>query len=368
MKHILIVDVSNSVGGIETLFFGLFGKKQNFFRVSFLTYSEKCAFEDDYVSLGYEVYHLRSRKEIPLNFSKQIKTFFQQHQDFDYIWVNTASTSMYQCQLYAKRYTNAKIITHSHGTKFEKSSSMLSFVLNLLLEKVNYHKVVKNTDMFFCCSIMAGVSLFGEKYRDRLVLIRNGIDVDKNSFSKEKRDNIRKQLKINDDEIVIGLIGRISNQKNPLKAVRIFSNYTRLNSRTKLLVIGDGNLKSEVRALIESEKIEDKVVMLGYRQDVSELLSAIDFLLMPSLFEGLPLTAIEAQANGVPCFLSSTITNEVAVTDLVTFISLEETDEGWAKKIRNAKVVSDRKQYKSIVHEKKYDIRDTLLELQLLLN
>lgn len=367
MKHILIVDVSSSVGGIETLFYGLFGKKQKYFKVSFLAYNKKCAFEDEYIALGYDVYHLKSRRENPFGFAKQIKQFFIEHNEFDYVWVNTASTSMYQCQYYAKRFTKATIITHSHGTEFEKTSSHISYLINQALSKINYLKVVNNTDLFFCCSIKAGVALFGDKYFDKLVLVRNGIDLDKFLYSEENRKNIRESLGISADDTVIGLIGRISNQKNPIKAISIFSSYLNINQNSKLIIIGDGNLRDELEKRIEEEKIVDKVIMLGYRRDIPELLSAIDILLMPSLFEGLPLTAVEAQANGIHCLLSDTITKEVAITDLVEFLGLTESDEEWARCMSNFENSKNRAVYNSVVRKEKYDINDTIQYLHTLL-
>lgn len=367
MKNLLIVDVSSSVGGIETLFWGLFGRRQDYFNISFLTYSDKCAFEDEYVELGYKVYHLKPRKDIPLGFSKQIKNFFKMHKEFDYVWVNTASTSMFQCQYFAKRYTKAKVITHSHGTKFEKSSGNIKYYLNLILEKINYKKVIGNTDFFFCCSIKAGIALFGEKYRDKLILVRNGINIDKFKFSEDARNVIRCELGISENEKVIGLLGRISSPKNPLKAISIYSSYKKMEPNSRLLVVGDGNLKEDVKNLIIKEKLQDSVLLLGYRRDVQDVLSAIDILIMPSLFEGLPLTAIEAQASGVCCYLSDTITHEVAITDLVRFVGLDENSDKWASVIASGSVVSNRICYSSLVREQNYDINDTLVFLSSLL-
>ena len=104
MRKILIVGVSNIVGGIETLFYGLFHKKSDAFDITFLSFDEECAFSDVYKSNGYKVDVIPSRRKTPFTFSKNVKNYFKAHNDFDYVWVNTASTSMFQFQKYAKKY------------------------------------------------------------------------------------------------------------------------------------------------------------------------------------------------------------------------------------------------------------------------
>lgn len=332
MKKMLIVGVSDTIGGIEKLFKDLFSTKSQIFQISFLCFSENCAFEEIYRNNGYTIYHLPPRGEHPFSFNKIVRNFYAEHNDFDYIWINTASTSMYQMQLYGKKYTKAKIITHSHGTKFENSSGIWKYFLNNFLDMINYRKVVENTDLFFCCSYAAGEALFGKKYREKLILIKNGVDVDRFKYDVKKRHEIRSEYLLNDD-FTIGIIGRLSSPKNPIRAIQIFKAFNDREKHSKLIVVGDGPLREAVSCEVKKLGIMDKVIFTGYRDDVDRFYSAIDCLLMPSLFEGLPLSVIEAQTSGVPCLLSDKITKEVKILDSCHFENLNDNNKVWSDSI-----------------------------------
>ncbi len=369
MKRLLIVGVSEKIGGIETLFKGLFETKSNVFDVSFLCFGEKCAFEDLYISNGYKVFHLPTRRKSLFSFNSIIKDFFIKHNQFDYIWVNTSSTSMYQIQYYGKRYTNAKIITHSHGTTFEASSGKAIHHLNKILGKINYKKVVNNTDLFFCCSLAAGEALFGSYYKDRLILIKNGIDVEKFSFSIYNRELVRKDLSIDHDTIVVGLFGRLSIQKNPIRALCIYNKYFKTNPNSLLMCVGDGELKKEMKKKAKELGVSRNILFLGFRTDVDVLLSAVDVMLMPSLFEGLPLGGIEAQTNGLPVLFSNTITPEVLITDASRMISLQDSDEIWADYLKKSVSIDiDRERCKEYAVKNGYDRESTIAYIESLLS
>lgn len=329
MKKLLIVGISDIVGGIENLFYNLFSEKSKCFDISFLCFGKRCAYEDIFLSNGYKIYYAKSRRENPFNYKRQIKDFFIEHNSFDYIWVNTTSTSMYEIQYFGKRITNAKIITHSHSTQFESSRNIF-YILNRLLGLINYKKVVNNTDLFFCCSYAAGISLFGQQYKDKLVLIKNGINVERFKFNQEIRDKYRNKFNFSDSDLVIGFIGRIYSPKNPLRVVKILKKVSEMYSAAKLVVVGDGPLKQSLYDSIEKEGLLRSVRFVGFCKNVNEILNCVDVLLMPSLFEGLPLVGIEAQANGVPCLFSDEITSEVQVTNKCLFLKLSDNDQIWA--------------------------------------
>lgn len=355
MKKILIVGVSSIVGGIETLFYGLFGEKSRAFDITFLCFDKPCAFADAYISQGYKVDVIPSRKSNPILFSRNIKRYIRTHCEFDYVWVNTSSTSMYQIQMYSKKYTKSKVITHSHGTKFERTGNWLFHLGNKILHRLNYKKVISNTDLFFCCSRAAGVALFGENNADRLIVINNGIDCDRFGYSEDFRVEIREEFGIRNDEFLIGLIGRLSPQKNPVRAVEIFKQVLETKSNSKLLIVGTGDLLLEVKEKINDLNMSDNVVIAGLRRDVNKIYSALDALIMPSIFEGLPLTAIEAQCAGLNCILSDKITKEAGITDCSHFVALDDSNELWADTIINAVCVSDRIWYCNSVKDRGYD-------------
>lgn len=358
--NVLIVGLSGQIGGIETLFHSIIGKKLDSIHFSIICFEEKCAYEDEYEQLGYIVYHLPSRKDALLKFDAIVVDFFKKHREYDYIWINTSSNSMYQFQVYGKKYTNAKIITHSHGTAAYKGRPTIKSVINGGLSIVNRNVVLKNTDYFFACSKAAGYALFGEKYKDSIIVINNGIDTEKFRFNFDNRKIIRKQLNIKDDTTVIGMIGRLSPQKNPVRGIELFSSYHRINPNSVMLVCGCGELEQAVRKKVDDCSLKERVFILGVRNDIPQILSAMDVLLMPSLFEGLPVVGVEAQCNGILCYFSSDITEEVGITDLAHFVALQKSDSEWADTIyRNSERHIERERYAGEMKKSGYDIDST---------
>lgn len=367
MKKLLIVGTSSVVGGIETLFRGLFEEKSSCFDITFLCFDKPCAFSEIYISNGYKIDVIPSRRSNPFSFSKIVASYFETHNDFDYVWINTASTSMYQIQLYAKKFTKAQVITHSHGTKFDNCGNWLFHFGNIVLDNLNYHKVVANTDLFFGCSKAAGVALFGKRKENDLIVINNGIHCDRFAYSESFRNEIRREFGILDHMILVGLVGRLSPQKNPVRAIEIFGSVHKKNSNAKLLVVGTGELLPKVQEKIAELKLDGAVIFTGLRRDVHKIYSALDALMMPSLFEGLPLTAVEAQCSGLPCVLSSEITKEVGISDLVSFIDLNSRDSIWAEAILNVPQQGCRNLYCNLVKKKGYDFSEVKKTIELLL-
>lgn len=367
MKKLLIVGVSDVVGGIETLFHGLFGEKSEIFEITFLSFDKPCAFAEEYSALGYQVHVVPSRRANPLTFSANIKKYFQQHRDYDYVWVNTASTSMYQIQLYAKKYTGAQVITHSHGTKFENTGSLLFYIGNIVLDQLNYHKVITNTDLFFGCSKAAGVALFGKKKENDLITVNNGIHCDRFAYNENFRHEIREEFGIQEHTILVGMVGRLSSQKNPVRAIEIFESVHRKNADAKLLVVGTGELLSKMQEKIAERNLDDAVIFTGLRKDVHKIYSALDVLIMPSLFEGLPLTAVEAQCSGLRSVLSGAITREVGISDLVSFVELSDENAVWADAILSAQHTVCRNGYCNLVKKSGYDYSEVKKMIESLL-
>lgn len=354
---LLIVGVSGNCGGIETFFDGLFGNGSEKYDISFLTFSDKCAFEDKYIGLGYQIYHMKSRKDLMFKFNKTVKEFFEEHNDFDYIWVNTASTSMYQFQYFGKKLTRAKIITHSHGIKAENASKIRLFI-NKILSKINRNKVLKNTDLYVGCGKSAALALFGRKYKGKIIVINNGINVDLFKYSQQNRIDIRKEFGIDEEKFVIGMFGRIAPVKNPFKTIEVFQSYLKINNNAVMLFVGSGEMTDDVKNEVARMGLSNKVIFAGFRSDVYKFYSAVDCLLMPSFFEGLPLTAIEAQANGLMCLLSDSIPHDIEITELVQFMDLDEPSEKWAEKIEvmSSSLPNERKYYEQIIEDSIYNI------------
>lgn len=164
--------------------------------------------------------------------------------------------------------------------------------------------------------------------------------------------------------MVIGHIGRFEKPKNHIFLVNVFENVLRY-SDAMLLLIGDGSLKSEIERIVMNKGIEDKVIFLGAQSQVAPYLSAMDCFAFPSLFEGLGIVLIEAQANGLKCFVSDTIPEETNISPLINRLSLSDSPNEWAKAIvNNSFTISDRDKFADQVIVSGYDIKETAEQLQ----
>lgn len=176
------------------------------------------------------------------------------------------------------------------------------------------------------CSRVAALWMFGS--RSGAQLVPNGVELDRFRYSPEERSRIREELGL-DGEFVVGHVGRFAEPKNHSRVLRIFASLLLLEPQARLLLVGDGKLRSSILHDIRSLELDEHVILVGSRADVPALLCAMDVLLFPSFYEGLPVTIVEAQASGLPCVVADSVTDEVGLTDLVRFISLATHDNVW---------------------------------------
>ena len=186
-----------------------------------------------------------------------------------------------------------------------------------------------------CCSELSGRWLFGNKEYNNgnVYLLNNAVDIDKFKYNEIIRTNKRKELNIEDNTLVIGHIGRFVEQKNHRFLIDIFYEIHKKKENSLLLLAGQGPLVEEIKDKVRNLKLDENVVFLGQRNDVNELYQAYDVFLLPSLYEGLPVVGIEAQATGNLCVFSDDMTKETKVLDSTIFMSLNDSAQIWANKI-----------------------------------
>ena len=220
-------------------------------------------------------------------------------------------------------------IAHSHSTTNKKEKKK-----NLLKQVLRPFSKLFATD-YMCCSELAGRWLFGNKEYDKgnVYLLNNAIDLDKYKYDEKIRTKKRKELNIDKDTLVIGHIGRFVEQKNHRFLLDIFNEIHKKESNSILLLAGQGPLMEEMKEKVKTLKLENNVKFLGQRSDANELYQAFDVFLLPSLYEGLPVVGVEAQASGNLCYLSDDMTKETKVLDSTVFMSLSNTAEQWASKL-----------------------------------
>lgn len=278
-----------------------------------------------------------------------VKFYKEKSHDIDIIHVHSVNTGC--LDLFLAKFYGIKIrIVHSHSTKY--AEYYFRIIRNKIL--VKFSKILSTDNV--SCSIEAGRFLFKNK---DFVIINNSIDCD--TFKYHKIEDIDINIK---GKKVYGHIGNFTKVKNHSFLLDVFSEIYKINPNSILLLIGDGELRGEIKQKIKDLGISNSVFLLGKRDDVADLLSIIDVLIFPSLFEGFPLSLIEAQTAGVRCIVSSNITKETIVTDLVEQVSLDLGALNWAKIAERNDGESNRERYADIVIDKGFDVKQTAVDLE----
>lgn len=226
-------------------------------------------------------------------------------------------------------------IAHSHSTTNKKE-----WKKNLVKQILRPFSKVYATD-YMCCSELAGRWLFDNKEYDKgnVYLLNNAIELDKFKYDEQLRNKKRKELNIKDDTLVIGHVGRFVEQKNHRFLIDIFNEVHKQKENSILLLVGQGPLMEEMKEKVKTLGIEDSVKFLGQRNDVNELYQVFDVFCLPSLYEGLPVVGIEAQATGLLCVLSDDMTKETKVLNETEFLSLKQSASVWSKIILNKQLM-----------------------------
>ncbi len=222
-----------------------------------------------------------------------------------------------------------KIIVHSHSSGINGDHQKLKYVCHCLMKPV----LPYFADELVTCSKAATKWMFPKKYHSQVRFIKNGVQTEIFRFSKENRKKYREELGVKDQEILLGTVGDLSFQKNPHYLIEVFCALYSRNPQYKLIFIGDGEEARLVREWAKEKRGYENLIFYGKTSHVGGLLSAMDFYLMPSRFEGFPVSAVEAQINGLPCILSDSITKEVRMSDHCVFWSIEEKPDEWAERL-----------------------------------
>lgn len=352
--RILHVVVNMNRGGAETLLMNLYRNiDRSTIQFDFLTCKEG-VFDKEITDLGGKIHRIPYVSEVGHSrYLKVLDTFFQSHH---YNIVHSHMDKMSGFVLRAAKKAGVPVrIAHSHNTQSEGGTAAK------LYKSYSGSLIRSSANQLFACSNDAAKWLFGSKASKALVL-KNGIECDKFKFSKSVRKSVREELGINDDTLVVGHVGRFNHQKNHTYLLNVFAELSKRVPKAVLLLIGDGVLKDNIEEKIKSLNLVEKVVLLGVRGDIHQLLQAFDVFAFPSKHEGLPVTLIEAQAAGLPCIISETITKEVDMEiGLVEYVPLSQKIL-WIEKITGVK--KSRKTVTKALAIKGYDIRKTVRFLE----
>lgn len=307
---------------------------------------EKAAYDDEIIRLGGKIYRLNNVNPFSPIYRKQLDSFFKEHDEYKIVHSHINCLSALPLK-YAKKNGVPVRISHSHISDNQKFS-----IKNTI--KLFYRtQLQKYTTKQFACGEKAGKWLYqGGEFE----VLPNAIDALNYRFNEEIRLNIRERLALK-DAVVIGHVGRFNHQKNHLFLLEIFREYKKINDNTKLLLIGQGEEEENVRNKVNEYGLEKDVLFLGSRSDVNELMQAMDVFVMPSLFEGLPVTMVEAQAAGLQCVISDMVSDECIMSDNVSICNLLDDASIWAEKIQEVIVKGHNDTYLEIVNAH-YDIKE----------
>ena len=331
---VLHFEIDGKIGGIETFLLNLYKNidRRNI-QFGFVTRSKEIPFQKDILDLGGCIEYIEGFNNI-FQYIKDITRILNKGYDIVHIHKNSAANII--PFILAKKY-GLPIVSHSHNTR--PSCGTLSYVLHYINRVLLY----KLSDVHLACSQDAGKWLYSNK---KFQVVKNGVIVNNFLYDDKIASIKRKELSINDNQLVIGHIGRFTKQKNHEGLVKIFKEMLVNKPDAILLLIGDGPLKAGITNMVKKMGLDDSVMMLGIRKDIPELLMAMDVFLMPSLYEGLPIAAVEAQASGVDVFLSNTISQQTEIISSVKWF-----DNKWDYKMIADFVCNSYKLYRKNVRK-----------------
>lgn len=353
------------LGGAESRIMDLYRQmNRNEIQFDFLVHSNDIAvrkpefYDGEIQRLGGRIYVLPKFKVYNyLAYRKAVQKFFEEHHEFQVVQGHMTSTAGIYLPI-AKKCGIPITVAHSRNAGVVRG-------LKGIATKFFRRNLVNKADYCFACSELAGADVFGEEAmrQGRVKIIHNAIDAGRFTYDADKRKKVREQLGLT-DQLVLGHVGRFNYQKNHPYLIDIFASLCKIRQDAVLLLLGEGQGMEGIKEKCRLLGIEDKVRFLGNQKQPEDYYQAMDIFLLPSFFEGLPGVLVEAQAAGLRCFVSDTITKEAQATELVTYLSIEQPAGEWAKMI-NAEAVYKRFDTYQTMRDAGFDVESQAAGYQL---
>ena len=353
MIKVLHVVHSMECGGIENILMNIYRKiDKDKIQFDFLVNGSKDNYyTKEILELGGNVCNVTPKRK---NFIKNMIETKRIMKQGNYDIVHIHQDSMIAFGIWCSKKAKVKVIfTHAHTT------SAIGWYRKLITKLARKY-ISKNSNLRFACSDAAAKWIYGNKID--YILFKNAIDASKFRYNDCNYLKVRKKLNINENEFVIGTCGRLSIEKNQKFLIEVFAEIKKVNLKSKLIIIGDGDEKNNLINLSKKLGIYDDILFTGLVENVEFYYNAMDCFVLPSFYEGLPLVGIEAQSAGLPCFFSSGVTEQIKVTNNVFFLNLNEGKKIWAKKISQCDIKRTDNYEK--IRESGYDIGSNVTFLQ----
>lgn len=334
MKRVLQIMGGLKRGGLETFAMNIYRSiDRSEIQFDFLlTQVVGGDYEEEAKSMGANIYHLPARNKGYKAYRKALDDFFREHHDYIAIHEHISSLTSIEPAYYAKKYGIPVRIFHSHSSSIQKSLRL--HWVHTILHYLNKPKVHSYATHYLGCSDKALDWMY--KYtgvRSKALMVNNGIDCEQYAFKKNVRAEVRKEFSIDADDFVIGHVGRFIPLKNQGFLVDIVDELHKTMPSAKLLLVGEGDTMDEIKAKVSDKGLEKSVIFTGVRSDVARLMQAMDIFVMPSWFEGLPVSLVEAQAAGLPVVASESISHDSDITENILFKSINESVEEWVESV-----------------------------------
>ncbi len=359
MKKIRVLHILDELntGGAERIVFTYFQNidhskfQWDFVITRYADQTKKGMLEDMVESLGGRIFRVHRKRE---NYYKHIIDIDRiiREGNYDIVHSHLDELSAFYLKS-AKKYGVKTRICHSHLSG-AKRGKCVEIVCALLKPVMNTYTTDK-----FACGVAAARSLWGEKALDSgsVYIMKNAIDTKDFTFNQLNRKKIRDYLSCKTNTVLLGFVGRLSNQKNPEYVIEIFNCYHKLNPNSLLVLVGEGEKKDRLMRMVAEYGISDSVSFMGRRNDISQIMMGLDVFLLPSRFEGLPIVMVEAQSTGLECFVSDKITKEVSINENIHYLSIDVDPEIWTEEIMKKSITIDRTKAYNEVVKQGYEIR-----------
>lgn len=359
MERVLNLITSLDRGGAETMIMNYYRHMDRTkVQFDFLVNREQIgAYEDEIRSLGGRIYRMGPMYPGQFNkYKKDFRNFLRSRPEYKIIHSHLEERSYFPLRI-AKEEGVPIRIAHAHNVyRGFNAKTIFRDYFRFRLPPYPTHK--------FACSTEAAIWLYGHNAleHNEISIINNAIDTNIYTFSLKKRIEMRKKLNLG-ESLVLGNVGRLAVQKNQQFLIDVLACIKKTNPNTKLLILGEGQLEKDLRGRAASKGVADDVIFPGSVPNVADYLQAMDVFLFPSLFEGLGISLIEAQAMGLPSFASDTITRSVNISGQVRFLPLQSGAESWATEILHHSH-EERFSPKNMLTQHHYDIANEALKLQ----
>lgn len=331
--RVLVLDTVMDRGGAETMMMNYlrhFDRSKVIY--DFLVNRDyRAAYEDEIEALGGRIYRMCPMyPQYFRRYKRELRNFLEQHTEYRIIHSNLEERSYFPLRIAAEKGIPVRI-AHAHNRP-------VGFNLKSIFREYFRMRLPKYVTHMFACGTEAGEWLYGEKNRDRVIQQRNAIDTSAYRYDAAIATQVREEFGVTDSgTFVLGHVGRFFPQKNHTFLIDIFAGVHKRHPNSVLWLVGGGELndelKNQIKAKVDDLGLSDAVEFLGVRGDVNRLLQGMDSFILPSLYEGLPVTMIEAQASGLPCTISDRVPEQCDVTGNVQIIGLNATPAEWAKRI-----------------------------------